>query len=192
MATPIGHGLMGYAVYCAAASAKRADRRPLLWLCVGLAIAPDFDFVPGVALGQPALYHQGVSHSLSVAVVASLAVALAYRRSRSTLWADWGRFALAYASHLLIDVLGPDQRPPYGIPLFWPISDTHYLAPFQIFWGVNHAEKTSATTGEWVTGILNPYNLAAIGIEVLVTVSVILLVQGVQYLRIPHAKAGVH
>jgi inner membrane protein len=188
MASPIGHGLMGYAVYRATVSAKREDRRALLWLCVGLAVVPDFDFIPGIVLGQPALYHQGLSHSLGFAVVVSSGIAVAYSRNRGTFWADWGRFFLAYASHLLIDMFGPDRRPPYGIPVLWPVSDAHYHAPFQVFWGVNHAQETSTKTGEWVSGILNPHNLTAIGIEVLVTLSIILLVQWVQKMNIVTVK----
>jgi inner membrane protein len=184
MASPVGHGLLGYAVYRGTGSAKREDRRTLLWLCVFLAIAPDFGFIPGIVLGQPALYHQGVSHSLGFALIVSLGAAVVYSLHRGTLWANWGRFFLAYASHLLLDIFGPDRRPPYGIPLFWPISDAHYLAPFQIFWGVRHAKETSTTTGEWVTGILTPYNLGAIGLEALVMLAVILLLQGAQYLKL--------
>jgi inner membrane protein len=184
MASPVGHGLIGYAIYRVTASAEREDRRTLLCICLLLAIAPDFDFVPGIVSGQPALYHQGISHSLGVALVVSFGIAVTYSLTKGTLWADWGRFFLAYASHLMIDMFGPDRRPPYGIPLLWPINDAYHLAPFQLFWGVHHAKETSTTTGEWVTGILTPYNLGAIGMEVLVTLSVILLVQGAQCLNL--------
>jgi inner membrane protein len=188
MASPIGHALMGYAVYRATSSPKREDSRTLLWLCLGLAIAPDLDFVPGIVLGQPALYHQGISHSLGVAVVVSLGVALAYSLNRGTIWTDWGRFFLAYTSHLFIDMFGPDRRPPYGIPALWPFSDAYYQAPLRVFWGVHHAQETSTATGDWVSGILSLHNLGAIAIEVLVTLSLILLVQWVQKLNIVNAK----
>jgi inner membrane protein len=177
MASPIGHGLMGYAVYRVTASAKREDRRTLLGLCLFLAIAPDFDFVPGLILGQPALYHQGISHSLGFALIVGFGVAAAYSLNKGTIWADWGRFFLAYASHPIMDMFGPDRRPPIGIPLFWPLSDTYYLAPLQIFWGVHHAKATSATTGEWITGVFTAHNLAAIAVEVLVMFPLILLVR---------------
>jgi membrane-bound metal-dependent hydrolase YbcI (DUF457 family) len=183
MASPVGHGLMGYAVYRMAASAKREDRRTLLGLCLLLAIAPDFDFVAGVVLGQPALYHQGISHSLGVALVVSFGVAVTYSLPKGTLWADWGRFFLAYASHPIIDMFGPDRRPPIGIPLFWPLSDICYLSPWQIFWGVHHVKATSATTWEWITAILTVHNLAAIALEVMVILPVILLAYYGQYFR---------
>jgi inner membrane protein len=180
MASPVGHGLVGYAVYRATGGAGREDRRTLLWLCVFLAIVPDFDFIPGIFWGQPALYHRGVSHSLGVACALSFGAAVIYSLQRGTLWADWGRFFLAYASHLLLDLFGPDRRPPYGLPLFWPLSDVHFLAPFQIFWGVRHAKATSATIDEWIAGLLDPSNLLAIGIEVIATLPIIVVLLYVQ------------
>jgi inner membrane protein len=180
VATPIGHALAGYAVYRVSAY-KREDRRTLLWLCLFLAIAPDFDFAPGILMGQPSLYHQGISHSLGLASVVSLILALVYGLNRGTVWAEWSWFFLAYASHLVIDLFGRDARPPYGIPLFWPIGAEHYLAPLQIFWGVRHAEVTSATTGEWITAILTLQNLRVIAIEVMVLLPVVLLVQYLQH-----------
>lgn len=180
MATPIGHALAGYAVYGLSPGIYHGKRPLFLPLCLGLAVCPDLDFLPGILYGQPALYHQGISHSLGMATGVGLAVALFYSRTPRTVLAYWGLFTLAYASHLLLDVFGPDGRPPYGIPVFWPITDDYYLAPVQIFWGVHHAERTSATIGEWLTAILDPLNLGAIGIEILVVLPVVLLTN---YLR---------
>lgn len=179
MATPIGHALAGYAVYRSIFGAIRQERRTFLWLCLLMAIAPDLDFVPGILVGQPALYHQGITHSLGFALMVSLGLAVAYGRyskQRGKMTAYWGGFFLAYTSHLVIDFFGPDGRLPYGQPLFWPLNDSHYLSPVPIFWGVHHVVSTSATTGQWIIAILNPHNLRAIGIEVLVMLPVLLLV----------------
>jgi len=192
MASPVGHGLLGYAVYRVTGSAKRQDRRNLLGLCVLLAIAPDFDFLPGILVGQPALYHQGLSHSLGFAVVVSFGVAVAYSLQWGSLWADWGRFFLAYASHLVMDLFGPDARPPLGIPLFWPLSDVPYLAPLQIFWGVRHAKSTSTATGEWISALLSLHNLAAIGIEILVGLSVVGFLHYMQSVGASRPKPQTH
>ena len=56
---------------------------------------------------QPALYHQGISHSLGFAVLVSFLLAFFYGGGRAT-WSLGGLFFLAYGSHLFIDVLGPD------------------------------------------------------------------------------------
>jgi inner membrane protein len=174
MATPIGHALAGYSVYVAGSSVK--SRTPILfWACLLIAIAPDFDFIPGILHGQPNLYHQGLSHSLGAALVVSLAAALIV--GKGALWKNWSLLFVAYVSHLALDFFAPDGRPPYGQPLLWPISSTYYLAPLplQILWGVRHAKATSAGTSEWISGILQPQNLRAIGIEVLVTLPMVLL-----------------
>ena len=57
MATPIGHVLGGYLVYACASSARPVRNRIVIWVCLALAISPDLDFVPGLWVGQPALYH---------------------------------------------------------------------------------------------------------------------------------------
>ena len=75
MATPIGHALAGYAVYVGGSSSQ-SRTSILFWFCLLMAIAPDFDFIPGILQGQPNLYHQGVSHSLGAGLFVSFAAAL--------------------------------------------------------------------------------------------------------------------
>jgi membrane-bound metal-dependent hydrolase YbcI (DUF457 family) len=41
--------------------------------------------------------------------------------------------SLAYASHLLLDWLGADKRPPRGIQLLWPFSDRWLISDWDIF-----------------------------------------------------------
>jgi inner membrane protein len=182
MATPIGHALAGYSIYLAGTS-RKSDRNILFWFCLLTAIAPDLDFIPGILQGQPNLYHQGLSHSLGAGLLASFAAALIV--NKGALWKKWSLFFVAYASHLTLDFFAPDGRPPYGQPLFWPISNEYYFAPpgLQLLWGVHHAKATSAATTEWLSGILHLHNLAAIGIEVLVTLPLVLLARCVSSLK---------
>ena len=178
MATPIGHALAGYLVFRALADTKQENRGCLVSICVVMAVSPDLDFLPGIILkGQPALYHQGISHSLGFAIGVGLIGALVLGRKWRSLPVNWGVFSMAYGSHLVIDLFGPDLRPPFGIPLFWPISENYYIAPFQIFGGVSHAGTTSAPFGEWMTGVIQPYNLWAIAIEIIVILPLILIVK---------------
>ena len=166
MATPLGHSLAGYAL------ARRAggERAPLALALLGvvMANAPDLDFLPGILVGHPALYHQGPTHSLGFGLLASLAVAgawaLAARRAFAPILALG---VLAWASHLFLDMLGPDGRPPYGIPLFWPIADVHVKASVALFLGVHHADATGASTPEWLLSLLDLRNLAALALEAL-------------------------
>jgi len=142
-----------------------------------MAIAPDFDFIPGILQGQPNLYHQGLSHSLGAGLLVSFVAALIV--SDGTLWKKWSLLFVAYASHLALDFFAPDGRPPYGQPLFWPISSEYYFAPtgWQFLWGVRHAKATSAPIGDWLSGILQMQNLGAIAIEALVMIPIVVLVR---------------
>jgi inner membrane protein len=175
MATPIGHSLAGYAIYRALVPAE--DRRPALALfAAAMAIAPDLDFVPGILAGAPATYHQGLSHSLALGIIAGLTGTVVLRAfADTTARVGFLLGFLCYASHLFIDLFGPDARPPYGIPLFWPLSDHTFLSPVPLLLGVSHAGRTSASTSEWLIAILSLYNVAAIGLEIALILPFVLL-----------------
>jgi len=175
MPSPIGHALAGYTVYRASWNKTRENNRTVLFLCLLMGIAPDFDFLPGILLGYPALYHQGISHSIGFAFISSLTLAWLYNFKAGAFLGNWGRFGLSYCSHLLMDFFAADGRLPYGEPLFWPISNNHYLAPFQIFQGFHHAGSSSASTAEWFAGIFQPSNLVAIGVELIIFLPVLLV-----------------
>jgi inner membrane protein len=177
MATPLGHSLAGYAIYTVADGAPGQRSKSLALLCVCMANAADLDFLPGTLLGSPALYHQGVTHSLGFALLASLGVA-GVCRPRGKPFATvvfWS--GMAYVSHLVIDLLGPDARPPHGIPLLWPISGEHFISPWALFLGVRHAASGTASTLEWLEGIAHLYNLAAMALEVGLLLPCVLLGQ---------------
>ena len=147
----------------------------VLALCVGLALSPDLDFLPGILRGQPALYHQGISHSLAFGLVVSAVAALGLAwRGRPAL-VSFGVLFAAYTSHLLIDLFGPDARPPYGVPLFWPVDEGYYLAPFEVFRGVHHASSTAIRTDEWIDALFSWYNVKAIFVEGAVLAPLLLL-----------------
>jgi inner membrane protein len=105
------HALVG-----AALGAVLFDR-PALGAAAGL--AADADFLFPAALGWP-FVHRGISHSLPALLgLAAIAVAVWYAAdglgSHRT---AGGTVAVAYASHLLIDVTTPE-----GIPPLSPLSD---------------------------------------------------------------------
>lgn len=129
---------------------------------------PDLDVIPGIISGAPAQYHQGITHSLGVALVVSGIIAGLYKRGGKSFSAIFMLCFVAYSSHLAIDLIGPDGRPPIGIPLFWPISDAPFISPRTILMGVRHASSTATPTAEWVMALLSPRNFLAIGFEVLV------------------------
>ena len=176
MASPIGHALAGYLIGRVMPYSRRRPGWTIVAVCSVLAVSPDLDFLPGLLRGQPALYHQGISHSLVCAIFVSVLAALLYGRGRAVTTLG-GVFFLAYGSHLVMDMLGPDSRPPYGIPLLWPLSDQYYIAPFQVFRGFRHVAATSGYTADWVSNIVQPYNLGTIIIEVALFLPLIFLVE---------------
>ena len=172
--TPIGHVLAGYAVYCTFAPERENQRINLALLSSILAVSPDLDFVPGILIGRPAAYHQGIAHSIGFAIIISLGAAWIFRRTTSPFPIFVVCF-LSYLSHLILDLFSPDNRLPYGIPMFWPISQKYFISPVPVFLGVHHAGSTSSSILEWVTGIFSMYNIAAIALEVLILVPLIFL-----------------
>jgi membrane-bound metal-dependent hydrolase YbcI (DUF457 family) len=162
VATSIGHSLAG----CVALAATRRQRSfPVLVAVIVLANAPDLDFLPGLIVGMPALYHHGITHSLGAATIAAVAGALALCRLGVPFGAGLRIAFIAYGSHLALDLVGPDIRPPSGIPLFWPLSDALFLSPVTLLPGVHHAVRADAATADWLRGILVGRNVAAIAIE---------------------------
>ncbi|HXK60924.1 MAG TPA: metal-dependent hydrolase [Acidobacteriota bacterium] len=167
MATPIGHGLAALSLFWA--SGRIGQRTfPFLWLAVIFALMPDLDFLPGMIIGKPAAFHHGVSHSAGFALVAALIGTVLARRGTGRL--SGALFLLlffSYSSHLVLDYFGSDSRPPYGIPLFWPLSSERYLSPVPLFHGVHHVRSTDGRLAEWVQGVLSWQNVEAIALEVL-------------------------
>jgi inner membrane protein len=175
MATPVGHSLAGYLVFGWSDETQGPHKVRWLLLYICLANAADLDFLPGILLGRPSLYHQGVSHSLGFALVVSLAVAGICRHWGKSFAAIFALSWTAYASHLVIDFLGSDTRPPYGIPILWPLSGAYCISPVPVFWGVHHAGAAAGSMLEWLSTLFHPYNLGAIALEVVLLLPFVVL-----------------
>jgi inner membrane protein len=175
MATPLGHVLSGYAIYGFARVPKAGEQPGLALLGVFMAVAPDLDLIPGLVVGLPVLYHEGISHSLGFALLTSLVAAGIFKMRGKMFFPAFALGFLAYSSHLLLDWLGPDGRPPYGIPVFWPISSETFISPVAVLLGVRHAGVTNASISEWIQGMLTWHNVIPIAIEVAVIAPFIFL-----------------
>ena len=117
MPSPIGHALGGIAAGWGA-----GDRQNLRAACILaiVAIAPDLDLVFGD--------HRAISHSIGAAAAAAFVALVATRRPR---WAL--AIGLAWASHVFLDWLSNDTRPPIGVMALWPFTDRYYKAAVEIF-----------------------------------------------------------
>lgn len=138
MPSPIGHALGGVSAGWLVAGARR-DRRwlrqAILFALIGM--LPDIDLMFG--------WHSGPTHSIGAAFVAGLATwaVVSVRphggRTRVTPSAfALGPLALplavfaAYSSHVLLDWLGEDTTPPFGVMALWPFSREYFLSPVTV------------------------------------------------------------
>lgn len=140
MPSPLGHTLAGLAVGIATDPKTAAGRRPFrayltsyAILCAFLAAAPDLDLL----LHRRIIwnFHRTATHSLfavaAVFIVTALVTGEVTRRPRR--WINATTFALAWASHLLMDWLGADPSRPAGLQLLWPFSDAYFISGFDYF-----------------------------------------------------------
>lgn len=166
MATPLAHSLAGYAVSCFAPEGHGGARWKTIALCVVMANLADLDFIPGLFRNQPALYHQGMTHSIAFALLVCLGMAALLSLKGDPFPTTFALCFGAYATHMALDLIGPDKRPPYGIPLLWPASSRCFLSPQPLLLGMRHVSKTSAPASEWIRGILDRRNLLAMALEI--------------------------
>ena len=155
MPTPVGHALAGIA-----AGSLSTNSRPLtghwrdLLMFVLIGQLPDLDFIPGIIMGKPDMFHHGPSHSILAAVLAGLLFYVwGLRRSQA---ARWGLMAFwVVLSHVVLDAINVDTSYPHGVPLLWPFSSDYYLI-YPLFMDVWRNPP-------WLRTII--HNLMAMGLE---------------------------
>ena len=178
MPSPFGHALAGLAVGLladgpstaapddvpgtalpgtASSSSRAWGDWALAGSCAGLAVLPDLDLVLGPA-------HRTATHSVTaVALVIIMAIGVTGWVTGRPAWRTALVCGSAYGSHLLLDWLGRDPRPPYGIQAFWPMSREWFIAPWTIFPGTErraifsaHALATNLKAGLVEGALLGP------------------------------------
>jgi membrane-bound metal-dependent hydrolase YbcI (DUF457 family) len=128
MPSPVGHGLMGVAIYSAT-----VPRRRLFWswgflaLCVGASLVQDLDFIIPAMFGRIDVTlwaHRSFTHTVFFAFAAALiwwgVARLVRPRSRGARVAA-AVILLCLLVHIGLDVLNEDTRPPFGVAVFWPV-----------------------------------------------------------------------
>ena len=139
MPSPVGHVLAGVSVvYAADLIGGRQSSPRFVALCAGLAAVPDADLLFRGTFFPAA--HRTFTHSVTAVlmtfIVAMLVTGKVTRRnarlkpSRDTIPLVC---AIAYATHLLLDWLGADSFPPYGIQMLWPWSDRWFISNLDVF-----------------------------------------------------------
>jgi inner membrane protein len=166
MASPVAHSLTAVVVCTLARRRLPSWRDGVAWLCVLAANLSDFDFLPGLLIGERERFHRGASHSLAFALLCGLLVYVLMRWRRHPNPARGGGIAaLLVGSHIAIDWLTRDLSAPVGIPALWPFTGKHYSAPLHLF--LNVERNNLDTLAPWL------HNLAGAGLEALVLLPLI-------------------
>ena len=143
MASPIAHSFAGFWTFLfqrrhskTQLTARWRHYLPRLGVLILLANAPDLDLFLGNAV------HRGFTHSLTIAVLVSLAVSCAWRIAQG-FWRSAILYFTAYSSHILIDFFTGTKigwtNTGFGMPLFWPWHKT-FSSPLILIFGVRHKD----------------------------------------------------
>jgi membrane-bound metal-dependent hydrolase YbcI (DUF457 family) len=125
MPSPIGHALAGAAtVFATDAATRRRSSDRIVLAAAALAALPDIDLLDY-------RHHRTVTHS--VTAVAAVFIITAALTGKVTRWRTAAIFALAWASHLVLDWLAQDHFPPFGIQAFWPFSRRWFISGLGLF-----------------------------------------------------------
>ena len=175
MPSPIGHSLAGLVVYRSRCHKGCGSVPPAVAAVVAMAAAnlPDVDFLPGLLAGDVNRFHHAFTHSLGFLALVVGATYLIARRFRvaTSFWVALVGYTLA--SHLLLDYLTVDTRPPFGIPLLWPLSNRAFLFPHPFFLDI----QRSASPLHFFPSLFSHHNLLAASRELLLLGAPLFLVE---------------
>lgn len=144
MPTSIGHSLTGILLNESRIFTPAKSYLRCVLISITLANLADFDFVPGIFLGNPNRFHHGITHSFGAALFVGFLFALCFYFRQNRFWAAFGFAALLYFSHVALDYLALDRSHPVGVPMWWPVSSKYFISPITIFSDV-HKDSSTAT-----------------------------------------------
>ena len=164
MPSPVGHSIIGFALYRVSARPNEPFGWRKLALYLFAANAPDLDFIPGLLLGEPDRFHHGASHSIAFAVLFAIVFGLLghIMKMDSVQWSSPILFGL-YLSHLGLDCLSIDTSAPYGMPLFWLVSHTYYKAAIGFLPDI----RRSNSSAYFFASLFSAHNLRSVCLELL-------------------------
>lgn len=133
MPTPVGHSLAGLSLYLIfnRDHSFLKNWKGLLPFFIA-ALAPDLDFIPGLVIGDANRYHHGITHSIGASLIFTFLFSLVFMLHRD-FQERFIIFLSLFLSHVFLDYFSVDTSFPYGVPLFWPLSERYYLSDPQIF-----------------------------------------------------------
>jgi membrane-bound metal-dependent hydrolase YbcI (DUF457 family) len=131
MPTPVAHSLAGTTI-ALLSSGKRPFDLKLFAASLLAACFADIDFGIGFLLGRNV--HHYFTHSIGFTLLfagTAYLIARAFARDRPAF--DAFVLGVSYLSHVLLDMLSKDTAPPFGLQLFWPLSQEFYISPVLVF-----------------------------------------------------------
>ena len=144
MPSSVAHSLAGIAL--GETEQTRLTRSQIisfyLW-SIFFANSPDLDFIPGFFVGNPNLYHHGITHSLGAGIFVSFAFGWIFSKYLGSYKKGVLFLFFLYLSHLVLDYLTVDTRFPIGEPMFWPVSHRYVISPILIFSDVHKASNSN-------------------------------------------------
>ena len=127
----------------------------------------DADFIVAHFTTATYFHHHYFSHSIPFAIAFTALCWVVLKLLGRRPAAKWAvLFGAAYSTHLILDYFTEDGSFPFGIPLLWPLTDQHFVAPATIFYSIHR--------GTW-QAIFSPENLQALLMELVVMVPVTLM-----------------
>jgi membrane-bound metal-dependent hydrolase YbcI (DUF457 family) len=170
MPSPVGHSLGALAAMIAIEPSIIVSRyKPIVILGTAFIVGTlaDADFLVAHYTTVPYLRHHYFSHSIPFAILFTTVCWIILKLVK---FHDSKKGAAllgaAYGSHLFLDYFAQDGSKPYGIPLLWPFTDQHFIAPFDIFFSIHR--------GEFVD-LFSWHNFFAILIEIAVLAPIVVL-----------------
>src|SRR5262245_40763879 len=135
MPSPIGHALAGLSAGWIAESTQPRQAgtqsvKALSWLVlatIAVSALPDADLVlPGPHRG----WTHGLGTTLFLMIVAGGVTGWVTGRWQ---WRIVLAIGAAHGSHVLMDWLGIDRLPPFGLQALWPLDDRFYISGWGLF-----------------------------------------------------------
>jgi len=148
MCTPVGHTIAGYTVFISQYHSGSKNRWINIIVVLLFSNLPDVDLLFGYVVGNPNQYHHLWTHSLAFVLGVGSLFGLGY-------WVFMRRGGLRVGcivscvvlSHIVLDFFTKDTSFPYGIQLFWPMSQKFFISPITIFRDVSKASSSGAFLG---------------------------------------------
>jgi inner membrane protein len=178
MPLPIGHALAAVAFNQVRPGFFFKSWWQDVFFFIFLANLPDADFLPGIILGHPNLYHHGIFHSLGAALAVSAGGGWFFYLKKKRFWAMATGIFLVFYSHLLLDYFCWDFVAPFGLPLFWPFSSRYFIAAKPFFLNISR----SSASDDFFVSLFNRHNLAAAGREILILGGLLVVIAAIRFL----------